>query len=448
MRITTTPTSLNRQEFYRFHWTSAGTPQWLPDVSYHEHTFDDGRHDTVRVSTYDDIAWRHPYMQDMIRTKTYGFSPYHDVNGEEFQTDYVGLNVSTFPGEIVTVPVSWILSQSGISQTPVGQDTMSLYYSDLAVPKTKAIDITEQPFDSDFSIWYLLVDLKELPRLASSFIGKHNVISSLRSAAPKGATLTALINSRLALTYGVRPTLEDIKEFIRLFVHWGSFNDEQLKKFGVVHTFKQPKRALDEQTILTSSQFVNVFGGGVSLHTRHYVTPRVLHLTAKYYFVMPELAGVLNRMKQLVDLLGVFDPAALWDVLPFSFVVDWFYDVTTWLHRNLKPRLFPVDIYIPDWCESIMRDISVQCNATYTGSRSLYESESLLSNVDIYHGNAYQYARKRQFPNKLKLVRSPFKLDMIVRLQRVINGSCVAYQKGRAMFPREGHVSNYRKRAH
>jgi hypothetical protein len=73
--------------------------------------------------------------------------------------------------------------------------------------------------------------------------------------------------------------------------------------------------------------------------------------TLKYRLLCPELTGWLNRLKQFVDLFGVLDPAAVWDVIPWSFVVDWFLPVGRWLHDN-RPRLFPAEFEVLDYCES------------------------------------------------------------------------------------------------
>jgi hypothetical protein len=71
-----------------------------------------------------------------------------------------------------------------------------------------------------------------------------------------------------------------------------------------------------------------------------------------YRLICPELKSWLSRVKQFIDLFGVINPTALWDLIPFSFVVDWFFGFGKWLQRN-RPRLFKGSVVVYDYCESI-----------------------------------------------------------------------------------------------
>jgi hypothetical protein len=57
--------------------------------------------------------------------------------------------------------------------------------------------------------------------------------------------------------------------------------------------------------------------------------------TLVYSYTVPEMRGFLARLAQLSDSFGVgLDPSIIWDAIPFTFVVDWFFNVGEWLHNQ------------------------------------------------------------------------------------------------------------------
>lgn len=52
-------------------------------------------------------------------------------------------------------------------------------------------------------------------------------------------------------------------------------------------------------------------------------------------YVSPTLHSVFNEAWAFLDAFGVnWDPAVIWNAIPFSFVVDWFFDVGLWMSRQ------------------------------------------------------------------------------------------------------------------
>jgi hypothetical protein len=175
--------------------------------------------------------------------------------------------------------------------------------------------------------------------------------------------------------------------------------------------------------------------------------------TVKYYFVCPELHGMFQRIKAAADRLGLLDPAAAWDVVPFSFVLDWFVDIGTWLHKNLKPNWYPVDCVISDWAESLFRETTYQGGLTFTG---LASSDGLnqhalqsYTNIPFVSGSIYQSVRKRQFPAKLVVDRSTWEASFrrtFLRANRTIIGCCLVGQRCKPVY-RHYLAGRYIKRA-
>lgn len=75
-------------------------------------------------------------------------------------------------------------------------------------------------------------------------------------------------------------------------------------------------------------------------------------LTVKYAYSIP-IPEPMARVSAFLDKIGgILNPATVWQRIPFSFIVDWFVDVDSYL-RNLRIDQLPVDIVIEGATESL-----------------------------------------------------------------------------------------------
>jgi len=245
--------------------------------------------------------------------------------------------------------------------------------SDRRIPTD--IHIDRDPFDRNFSIWYLLVDLYQVGGLWSQlFSGKaqrRRLSSFLQLDGKK--TAKQLSNDYLAVQFGLLPTIDDIVTFVRILSSWRERYDEASDWLLEPKTWHCPVTKLPwlwdpgEQTFDGFST-VRFFDLDTNLIPIRAVVSRLVaecHRSVEYHFVAPEFRGWTSRLAQFVDAFGVLDPAALWDAIPFSFIVDWFYGIGNWLHKN-RPQLFPADLKITNYCESIKFKTQIKFYASYT----------------------------------------------------------------------------------
>lgn len=82
----------------------------------------------------------------------------------------------------------------------------------------------------------------------------------------------------------------------------------------------------------------------------------------------------LVRLGSVMDSLGVnLNPAILWDVVPFSFVVDYFVGIGDWLERFKRNNL-NFTFGVEDSCYSIKREIATSClTGRYTSEWDGYQ---------------------------------------------------------------------------
>jgi hypothetical protein len=260
------------------------------------------------------------------------------------------------------------------------------------------------------------------------------------------------MNGILTAEFGVLPSIADLREFMEIVKHWG----ELLEHDGSMtrtYTYRKPIRVIEQGKTYERTFATDLSGCRANMRVVYSVGVQRLYMLAKYYFVCPELHGLMARVKLAVDRLGILDPAAAWDRVPFSFVVDWFADIGGWLHKNLKPNWYPADVVVTDWAETLIRDTDYSGYLTFTGP----DWSKVLSTKDCWYryedklffkGVFHQYARKRQFPAKLEVDRQSLDSSLRktwIKTNRIIIGSCLVGQRAQVRY-RPGVASRYMKR--
>lgn len=72
-----------------------------------------------------------------------------------------------------------------------------------------------------------------------------------------------------------------------------------------------------------------------------------------HYRLPPEVHRAAGQMAGFLDILGInANPAIIWNAIPFSFIVDWFYDVGDFLERFTVKNVRPIT-EITDFCVSV-----------------------------------------------------------------------------------------------
>lgn len=231
------------------------------------------------------------------------------------------------------------------------KERVDRWFADPNLPTS--IRINRDPFDSQFSIWFLVADIITLPKLALQIFSRTLV---RRPDLASGRTLKQLGDDDLARRFGVEALYRDFAEFIdtckRFIDGIDKFNEVYKEKF-TWHSHETECEENVPDALDTDFKPVSLFGaGGIHVaYFRNLVTCR-FRRALRYRLRCPELTQWLDRFKQFIDVFGLLDPAAIWDVIPWSFAVDWFLPIGRWLHNN-RPRLFPAEFEILDYCESI-----------------------------------------------------------------------------------------------
>jgi hypothetical protein len=265
--------------------------------------------------------------------------------------DIIGYTSNNSLASRITAPISWYYKNTTI---PPEYYKLPREYVEGLFRRDDLwdmdIDIDRDPVDSGFSIWFLIVDVIEMPKLVTGLFGTP----ALYRLGNSSYTAAQLASTHLGYQFGIKPAVADLRDFIRVLKTWQKAYDRLREQIDQVYTWRSQK----EEIILFEPRVIPVgklHAPGLTyadcLYDRTAIKA-VLSRTMQYSFSCPEVTSFLARVKQLIDQLGLLDPVAIWDVLPWSFVVDWFVPIGKWLHRNRK-RLFPVDLVVHDYCEAI-----------------------------------------------------------------------------------------------
>jgi hypothetical protein len=387
------------------------------------------------IEMYDHKARTFPHMQDCIRTTgNHGYS----VGEDEQELLYVP--IVRADGLVCAYHADYLYHGcfEGHGLEPdLTIGSAERMYRELDPPITKSATVTRNPVDTEFSLWFLLVDIKEFPKLITSIFTLVRSLRKLRfSSTMMNLPYNDWMSSQLAFDYGLKPSLQDLGEFVHLIKKWGSLIDYRNYLTNEIYTAHKPVREIEPPKLYERTFLFHEEGARATLNMRYVVGAKRLYQTTKYYFVAPELHGLLATIKAAADRLGLNDVfAAAWDIVPFSFVIDWVVDIGGWLHKNLKPNWYPVDLVVSDWAESFIRESTYEGDLTYEapgpfgtfygGTRGPVS----FTKHNFVRGVFNQYARRRQFDKqRLVIVRDSVELRFkrtICRLNRVIDGSCI-----------------------
>jgi hypothetical protein len=104
------------------------------------------------------------------------------------------------------------------------------------------------------------------------------------------------------------------------------------------------------------------------------------HATMKFKYDIPALDAYRSSIYAAMDRFGLNSILSdAWQLIPFSFVLDWFLSVGDWLERFDHVNL-PVQVTVRDFCDSFSYDL--QLDAAPTGVSLVEFKDSLLNDPE------------------------------------------------------------------
>lgn len=223
-----------------------------------------------------------------------------------------------------------------------------------------------RPGNPQASLGQFLIELRDIPRIplsggifgVSKRPGKYGfrTIQVQRFQDIPGQLLKNLTSLKnlgseyLNVVFGWKPLLSDLR---KMFYLWQNV-DKQMAQIirengkGIDRraTIEEDTSVVMSDPVVYNTPFVNVYGsvpafptfvGTTEYRTIEYSYTRVWYM-AKYQYYIPDVGSSLWNARARAALFGALPtPELLWEVLPWSWLVDWFTNVGD-IYSNISPN--------------------------------------------------------------------------------------------------------------
>jgi hypothetical protein len=331
-----------------------------------------------------DVAEYHPCSHTAFRNVPSAVSSYDRFNGISADVPYYteGSNIDSL---ILATAFPHI---EGLPYAPQGIDSTTLPL-DLE-PNGAALSILDlhdqQYFDhrkiassglrlfskklvklAELSLVNFLLELKDLHRVVrrieelSAFQDWNRLcqLGNLRQYVTRGTLSVDYLN----LQFGLCPFTRDVVSIAKALANWRKKLKLLLKRVHKIETIHATiHQYAAEGSDLPVGQFVyspvtNCDGtpaydspaGRLELYRNNRSTPRVC---MKYSILCEDMSEMNVELRGFLSVLGLeWDPVIVWNAIPFSFLLDWIWDISEWLTRwAAKAAALPVKLRVHDFC--------------------------------------------------------------------------------------------------
>jgi hypothetical protein len=260
-------------------------------------------------------------------------------------------------GEYSSSLVPFLLERAdgGFVPPPAGLDSLLQHAIKAMMPGIK----------SELSVVNSLIELKDFLTLRSTLTSVKNTIGSLFKQGFGRKTLAEIFRTKadvyLQYKFNIAPLLSDIHGIYRAIANTEKRINALVTRSGrvrVSHYSRSLNESIDQVTTLADSGYTipyhpypegqaggtGYFQNSVGL-TRSVVTePASFHVQVQYNFNYTAYQVEHARILALLDAFGVnFNPAIIWNAIPWSFVVDWLVGIGPWLDSlkvsNMEPKI-------------------------------------------------------------------------------------------------------------
>jgi len=253
-----------------------------------------------------------------------------------------------------------------VSEAPVQLDWQALSYA--------AWESMRPQIESATNLLTFLHELKDLKKLPDLWSQKRPL---LKNAA----------NLHLNYSFGWAPFLADVWNLYSTLKGVNHALDVFLQAAGKPQK-RHYKRVLKGSPLDTVILQRNIGAAVRSIRVERQTSDITFCATMSYQYSVGGGPELLKQVRGWLDAFGVnLNPQVIWDAIPFSFVVDWFFNIGQELNA-LKLELLPAVTYITDYCHS----------AKYKQTRSVYFTCST-GDYLVYQTNWEVYNRIRTIPS-------------------------------------------------
>lgn len=272
-----------------------------------------------------------------------------------------------------------------------------------------------QPHVNDgLSLVNFVLELKDFRRMWAHWVPftreLGNIARSSRGS-PLRLIMRLIAESHLNIQFGWRPFLSDINQMIGIL----GLIDKRLKYLeenaGKVvrrHYREAIDGPLGSET--TTDKFVEVYIPFFTpvntykvrqIERFRWVSKPMYHASMVFRFNLPKASPFRRQLDAFRAALGLkLDPAIVWNAIPFSFIIDWFYDVGEFL-RQFSESDLGITTEVIDFSHSVKYHHLAEVSYAVQDVNSTW-----LPQLDIVHAEESYYERAKFTPNTFQVTSS------------------------------------------
>lgn len=243
------------------------------------------------------------------------------------------------------------LSTSVVLTDPGDEESWNSAYVPLTYIGSKGVKQTSDVFPSvSVDHEFMKRAIAEItPSMESGFSGTNFVLeltdfSSMFKVWNRNASVFRNASSgTLNYNFGIKPFISDIKALKKGLETFSKRLTEFLRGAN-----KPQRRHYTEREVIDSSdsQILNWFYTGTISDLTVTKCTRTKTATIDYIYTVPEMSEAQRNVRAMLDTLGAhLSLAVLWEAIPYSFVIDWFFNVGDFL-KQFQKDWFPATIKV------------------------------------------------------------------------------------------------------
>lgn len=165
--------------------------------------------------------------------------------------------------------------------------------------------------------------------------------------------LSTITNAHLMVNFGFLPLFGDVGRVAGALHNFWTKLSKLRQDAGKPKTHHY-RRAVDVGTLSGKVSISGLDDNGQFYREVQWSTAPVYTATVDFVYNMPpELDTWLGQSGAFLDTIGFqLDPSIIWNAIPYSFVIDWFFNVGEWLH-GLRLENVPIPATVTDFCHAV-----------------------------------------------------------------------------------------------
>lgn len=205
-------------------------------------------------------------------------------------------------------------------------------------------------------------------------------------------------SGHLNYSFGWKPMIKDITDLVTGAAEFDKRFHDFLSRAGS-YQHRRFRKKLGGQTFTSATALLPEMGGNWYGYHVHQYTELTFASCISYVYSLPQYSYREMRFRAILDTLGLnLKPSQIWQAIPFSFLFDWFWNMTRLL-ESIESNLLDPKMRV-DMC---------MYSTKIVGTDTLYAREVPTSSAS---GNSYQPFARHSFKKYQRWRGFPVTIDL------------------------------------